>query len=79
MDRLHLLARARLGRSQPEQLAEALSSIDTEARQLLDTLQADPEEGMEKVDLLLSLWEVQALQSLYPDLFEDVEVDSDDD
>jgi len=64
---------------EPEQLAEALSSIDTEARQLLDTLQADPEEGMEKVDLLLSLWEVQALQSLYPDLFEDVEADSDDD
>ena len=38
---------------------------------MLETLQADPEEGIEKVDMLLALWEVQALQSLYPDLFEE--------
>ncbi|HBS03601.1 MAG TPA: hypothetical protein DEA96_01455 [Leptospiraceae bacterium] len=64
---------------EPGELAEALSSIDTEAKQLLDTLQSDPEEGMEKVDLLLSLWEVQALQSLYPDLFdEDLDEHSED-
>lgn len=56
-----------------EELAEALASIDTEARQLLDTLKADPEEGMDKVDLLLSLWEVQVLRSLYSDLFEETE------
>tara|TARA_Y100001937_G_scaffold112525_2_gene160224 strand:- start:46740 stop:47372 length:633 start_codon:yes stop_codon:yes gene_type:complete len=53
------------------ELAEALASIDGEARQMLETLQADPEEGIEKVDMLLALWEVQALQSLYPDLFEE--------
>ncbi|MEQ8352368.1 MAG: hypothetical protein RH862_12835 [Leptospiraceae bacterium] len=55
----------------PAEMAEALSSIDTEAKQLLETIKSDPEEGIEKVDVLLALWEVQALQSLYPDLFQE--------
>lgn len=56
---------------EPEELTELLSSIDMEARQALDTMQSDPEQGLEKVDILLSLWEVQVLQSLYPHLFEE--------